>query len=145
MWWTRFFAASVVLGLLLAGAPAAWASGTAFTALTEPIGNWVVTIQWILGVVGTLAFIISCIIAIRSEAAGIIGIVFSLILIILALKGPDIIGTFGPPRAIAATVTLPVISAGQQVLDAAVTWLVHGVWSLVALWQVRHGRRAAGL
>jgi hypothetical protein len=131
-----------IVNALVSSAPA-WAAGSQITALTEPIGNWVVTVQWIVGVVGTIILMVSALIAWRSEAIGIIGIIFGIICIAIAIKAPDIVASFGPQRAVAATLMPVVITAGQQVLDGVMTWLVNTAWILVAVWQVRHARRTA--
>jgi hypothetical protein len=147
MSWKQCLLGSVGLALLwlLAPIPAAQAGGTQITAVTEPLANWVVTVQWIIGIIGTLILMIVALTSYRSEAVGLVGIVIAIVCLIVAFKAPDIVASFGPQRAIAATLVPVVISAGQQVLDAGVTWVVHTGWVLVGAVAVRHGRRACGL
>jgi hypothetical protein len=131
-----------MLGVLL-NSGLVWAGGTEITAIKEPISNWVVTMQFIIGIIGTFIIMIAALLAWRSEAAGLIGLFFGILCIIIAFKAPDIIATFGPQRAIAAPLTPVVITAGQQVLDGLVTWLVNTSLFLIGVWQVRHARRTA--
>ncbi len=138
----RFLLVSFFAGLLMLSTNAAWAAGTRFAAIEQPVSDTVVTIQWVVGIMGTLGLVLACILAMRHEAAGLVGIVFAAIILIIAFKIPDIIQAWGPSRALASSVNPVVITAGQQILDACQTLLVNSGWLLLATEGLRRARQA---
>jgi len=145
MQWKHSLSGIGSLGLLLSMASLSWAGGTQITAVTDPIANWIVTLQWIIGTLGTLLIMFVAFSHWRSELAGWVTIFLCVCAVAFAVKAPDIMQSMGPQRAIAQTAMLVHITAWQQVLDATVTWLVHTGWLALGGEGVRRVRRATRL
>jgi len=133
----------LLLALLLGQTPLGWAQGNEITAITQPVGNVVVTIQIIMGAVATVLLMVTGVMIVRHEGAGIITFIFTVIAIVIAIKAGDIVNSFGTGRAIASTgAPIILLSARQYLRDVAWTLLQWGSWYLVLTKGLVHGRRA---
>jgi hypothetical protein len=141
MTWKQCLSGSLAVGLLLMMHGVVWAQGNEITAIVQPVSDIAVTVQIIAAIFASLLIIFTIFMYGRHDGAALMGIIFTIVCVVIALKAPDIIASFGATRAVAAGLTPVVITAWQQFGDDCQTLAVHGAWLWLGLKGLIHGRR----